>query len=124
MTYLPPMVLAASAVVENAIAVNSAGVRFHDEARSFDDRIAALRARDGRRAAWYILDAESARAQAYLIEQLPQTPVRRQPQLTTGFAEARSRLTEQWSRGQEASTEDLRQRARAPPRLLSNSCCR
>ena len=29
-------------------------------------------------------------------------------QLTTGFARARSRLEEQWSRGQEASTEDLR----------------
>jgi hypothetical protein len=29
-------------------------------------------------------------------------------QLTRGFAEARSRLEEQWSRGQEASTEDLR----------------
>jgi len=29
-------------------------------------------------------------------------------QLTTGFAEARSRLEERWSRGQEASTEDLR----------------
>jgi hypothetical protein len=28
--------------------------------------------------------------------------------LTTGFADARSRLEEQWSRGQEASTEDLR----------------
>ena len=28
--------------------------------------------------------------------------------LTTGFAEARSRLEEQWSKGQEASTEDLR----------------
>jgi hypothetical protein len=28
--------------------------------------------------------------------------------LTTGFAEARSRLEEQWSRGEEASTEDLR----------------
>ena len=28
--------------------------------------------------------------------------------LTTGFAQARSRLEEQWSRGQEASTEDLR----------------
>jgi hypothetical protein len=28
--------------------------------------------------------------------------------LTTGFAEARTRLEEQWSRGQEASTEDLR----------------
>jgi hypothetical protein len=29
-------------------------------------------------------------------------------QLTTGFAQARSHLEEQWSRGKEASTEDLR----------------
>jgi hypothetical protein len=29
-------------------------------------------------------------------------------QLTTGFAQARSRLEEQWSRGEDASTEDLR----------------
>lgn len=29
-------------------------------------------------------------------------------QLTAGFAQARSRLEEQWSKGQEASTEDLR----------------
>jgi hypothetical protein len=29
-------------------------------------------------------------------------------QLTAGFADARSRLEEQWSRGEEASTEDLR----------------
>jgi hypothetical protein len=29
-------------------------------------------------------------------------------QLATGFAEVRSRLEEQWSRGEEASTEDLR----------------
>jgi hypothetical protein len=29
-------------------------------------------------------------------------------QLSNGFAEARSRLEQQWSRGQEASTEDLR----------------
>jgi len=29
-------------------------------------------------------------------------------QLTTGFARARSRLEEQWSRGEDASTEDLR----------------
>jgi hypothetical protein len=29
-------------------------------------------------------------------------------QLTTGFAQARSHLEEQWARGQEASTEDLR----------------
>ena len=36
MTYLPPTVLAASTVVENAIAVNTGGVRFHDEAGSFE----------------------------------------------------------------------------------------
>ena len=30
-------------------------------------------------------------------------------QLTTGFSDARSRLEEQWARGEEASTEDLRQ---------------
>ena len=29
-------------------------------------------------------------------------------QLSTGFAEARSRLEQQWSRGEDASTEDLR----------------
>ena len=29
-------------------------------------------------------------------------------QLSNGFAEARSRLEQQWSRGQDASTEDLR----------------
>ena len=29
-------------------------------------------------------------------------------QLTTGFAQTRSRLEGQWSQGQEASTEDLR----------------
>jgi len=29
-------------------------------------------------------------------------------QLTTGFAHARSRLEEQWARGEQASTEDLR----------------
>jgi hypothetical protein len=30
-------------------------------------------------------------------------------QLTTGFSDARSRLEEQWARGEEASTEELRQ---------------
>jgi hypothetical protein len=30
-------------------------------------------------------------------------------QLTTGFSDARSRLEAQWARGEEASTEDLRQ---------------
>ena len=39
-------------------------------------------------------------------------------QLTTGFAQARSRLEDQWSRGEEASTEDLRAGFDALPRIL------
>jgi succinate dehydrogenase/fumarate reductase flavoprotein subunit len=75
MTCLPPTVLAASTVVENAIAVNSAGVRFHDETGTFAERVEALRRQDQRRA-WYLLDEEAARSQAHLIEQMPQPPVR------------------------------------------------
>ncbi|MBX7434769.1 FAD-dependent oxidoreductase [Mycobacterium sp. Y57] len=75
MAYLPPTVLAASTVVENAIAVNSVGARFHDETGPFADRVAALRQQDQRRA-WYLLDEQVARSQAHLIEQMPQPPTR------------------------------------------------
>ena len=38
--------------------------------------------------------------------------------LTSGFAEARSRLEEQWGRGEQVSTEDLRIALQAVSRLL------
>ena len=75
MNYLPPTVLAASTVAENAIAVNCDGVRFHDETGSFAGRVAALRAQTDRRA-WFVLAEDAARSHAYLIEQMPQPPVR------------------------------------------------
>lgn len=75
MAYLPPAVLAASTVVENAIAVNSAGVRFHNETGSFAERVEALRTQDHRRA-WYVMDATAAGSQAHLIDQMPQPAVR------------------------------------------------
>lgn len=75
MNYLPPTVLAASTVAENAIAVNREGVRFHDETGSFAGRVAALRAQTHRRA-WFVLAEDAARSQAHLIEQMPQPPVR------------------------------------------------
>lgn len=74
MTYLPPTVLAPSTVVENAIAINSTGVRFHDEMGTFADRVDALRGQPGRRA-WYVLDADVAREHEHLIAQMPQPPV-------------------------------------------------
>jgi succinate dehydrogenase/fumarate reductase flavoprotein subunit len=74
MTLLPPMVVVASTVVENAIAVNTAGVRFHDETGPFAERVDRLREQPGRRG-WYLLDDRAATTHAGLIEQMPYPPV-------------------------------------------------
>ncbi len=68
MTYLPPTVLAPSTVAENAIAINEAGLRFHDEAATFAQRVAALHAAGH---AWYVLDRAAAYSQSRLIDQMP-----------------------------------------------------
>jgi hypothetical protein len=67
-----------------------------------DDDVADLRARwAGVQAAFVDNPKECVQQADHLVSDLVD-------HLTTGFAEARSRLEEQWSRGQEASTEDLR----------------
>ena len=68
MTYLPSTVLAPSTVAENAIAINDAAMRFHDETGSFAQRVAALHA-EGH--AWYVLDEAAAYSQSRLIDQMP-----------------------------------------------------
>ncbi len=73
MTYVPPLVMVASALVEDTIAVNEAGRRFHDEAGPYEERVAALRAQPGRRG-WYVFDAATARAKQHLVEQMPEPP--------------------------------------------------
>jgi succinate dehydrogenase/fumarate reductase flavoprotein subunit len=75
MTFVPPMVIVASTVVEDAIAVNTAGRRFHDETTAFDTRVQRLRAQPDQRA-WYVFDAQVARRHVALINQMPQPPVR------------------------------------------------
>jgi phosphoglycolate phosphatase-like HAD superfamily hydrolase len=66
------------------------------------DDVADLRARwAGVQAAFVDNPKECVQKADHLVSDLVE-------QLTTGFAQARSRLEEQWSRGQEASTEDLR----------------
>lgn len=74
MTMIPPLVMVASAFVEDAIAVNRAGRRFHDEAGPYDDRVAALGQQPGRDA-WYVFDDRVARAKGLLVEQMPEPPV-------------------------------------------------
>lgn len=66
------------------------------------DELAGLRARWGAVQASFVDDPKDCVQKAdSLVSDLVQ-------QLTTGFGQARSRLEEQWSRGEQASTEDLR----------------
>jgi hypothetical protein len=67
-----------------------------------DDDLAELRARWAGVQAAFVDDPKDCVHQAdILVSDLFE-------HLTTGFAQVRSRLEEQWSRGEEASTEDLR----------------
>lgn len=67
-----------------------------------DDDLAELRARwAGVQAAFVDDPKECVQKADVLVSDLVE-------QLTNGFAHARSRLEEQWARGEEASTEDLR----------------
>jgi hypothetical protein len=67
-----------------------------------DDELAGLRARWDNVQAGFVDDP---RACVQKADGLVSDVV---DKLTTGFSEARSRLEEQWARGEDASTEDLR----------------
>jgi succinate dehydrogenase/fumarate reductase flavoprotein subunit len=74
MTFVPPLVIVSSSLVEDAIAVNEAGERFHDEAGPYEDRVAALLAQPGRRG-WYVFDSVVAEEKKALIAQMPRPAV-------------------------------------------------
>ncbi|MEB3277199.1 MAG: FAD-dependent oxidoreductase [Cyanobacteriota bacterium] len=74
MTLVPPTVLVPSTLVEQSIAVNAAGERFHDETGSFAARVAALRAQPQRRA-HYLVTADLVTSQARLVDALPAPPI-------------------------------------------------
>src|SRR4051794_24600502 len=74
MTFVPPLVIVSSSVVEDAIAVNAAGERFHDEAGPYEERVERLHAQPDRRA-WYVVDDVVAREKAGLIGQMPEPAV-------------------------------------------------
>jgi succinate dehydrogenase/fumarate reductase flavoprotein subunit len=74
MTFVPPLVIVSSSVVEDAIAVNEAGERFHDEAGPYEERVDRLHEQPGRRA-WYVVDSVVAQEKEGLIGQMPEPPV-------------------------------------------------
>lgn len=74
MTMIPPLVMVASALVEDSIAVDSGGRRFADEAGPYDDRVEALEQVPGRRA-FYVFDDRVYRLRRDLVEQMPHPAV-------------------------------------------------
>jgi succinate dehydrogenase/fumarate reductase flavoprotein subunit len=70
MTMIPPLIMVASALVEESIAVNIDGLRFHDEAGPYDDRVAAL-GMQPEKAAWYVFDDSVARRKGQLVDEMP-----------------------------------------------------
>ncbi|SHK53084.1 fumarate reductase flavoprotein subunit [Pseudonocardia thermophila] len=74
MTFVPPLVIVSSSVVEDAIAVNTAGVRFHDEAGPYEERVKRLHEQPQRRA-FYVMDHVVATEKATLLSQMPEPPV-------------------------------------------------
>jgi succinate dehydrogenase/fumarate reductase flavoprotein subunit len=61
-------------LVEESIAVNVQGLRFHDEAGPYDDRVAALRAQTDQ-LAWYVFDEAVARRKSQLVDEMPDAAV-------------------------------------------------
>lgn len=74
MTMIQPLVIVGSALVEDSIAVNADGERFHDEAGPYDDRVAALD-RQPHRLAHYVFDGRTATRRSGLVDQMPEPAV-------------------------------------------------
>ncbi len=74
MTMVQPLVIVGSALVEDSIAVNVEGCRFHDEAGPYDDRVAALLEQPDR-SAFYVFDDITATNKRHLVDQMPRAAV-------------------------------------------------
>jgi hypothetical protein len=74
----------------------------NEESLFADDQLSGFRSRWNEIQVGFVDDPRQAVEQAdVLVSDLVE-------QLTAGFSEARSRLEDQWTQGEEASTEDLR----------------
>ena len=73
MTMIPSLIMVGSALVEDSIAVNTLGRRFHDEAGPYDYRVQELN-KQPNKTAYYIYDNQTYLKKRQLINEMPQTP--------------------------------------------------
>ena len=73
MTMIPPLIMVGSALVEDSIAVNTLGRRFHDEAGPYDYRVQELN-KQPNKTAYYIYDNQTYLKKRQLINEMPQIP--------------------------------------------------
>ncbi|MBB33382.1 MAG: succinate dehydrogenase [Acidimicrobiaceae bacterium] len=73
MTMIPPLIMVGSALVEESIAVNRDGERFHDEAGPYDYRVNELKKQPDQQA-WYIFDNQTFKRKSQLIHEMPEEP--------------------------------------------------
>ncbi len=69
MTMIPPIVMVASHTTESAIAVNTKGQRFHDEAGPYQDRVDAL-ALQPQKKGFYIFDGKTFESKRHYVDQM------------------------------------------------------
>lgn len=74
MDYIQPMIVIPSLLAEDAIAVNRAGKRFHDETGKYADRVKGLAAQPGG-IGHYIIDTATFRAKSALVATMPEPPI-------------------------------------------------
>ena len=74
MTMIPPLIMVGSALIEDSIAVNAEGARFHDEAGPYDYRVKELH-EQSEHLAFYIYDNETYTRKTQLINEMPNPPI-------------------------------------------------
>lgn len=74
MTNLPPVIIVASAMVDEAIAVNTDGLRFHNEPGPYHYRVRELNKQKGRMA-HFIFDAKTFDTKRQFVKMLREPPV-------------------------------------------------
>jgi succinate dehydrogenase/fumarate reductase flavoprotein subunit len=74
MAYIQPMVLIPTKLAKEAIAVNLAGHRFHDEAGPYARRVGALQQQPDE-TAYYIIDGPTLQAEKDFVERMPERAI-------------------------------------------------
>jgi succinate dehydrogenase/fumarate reductase flavoprotein subunit len=85
MGYMQPMVLVPTRLVQDAVAVNRAGARFHDETGPYAGRVESL-AQQPEQTAYYIVDGETLERSADFVSRMPEKAIIRDTLAELGAA--------------------------------------